>query len=61
MVKKREKMTADEALDAHINRFGFVPWGLPSLEDDEIARRVEEALETGVPCKDDPLPPGCIA
>lgn len=55
-----KKMTADEALKAHIARFGFIPWGLPSLPDDAVVRAVEEALETGIPCEDGPLPPGCI-
>lgn len=58
--KPNKKMTADEALEAHIARFGFIPWGLPSLPDDAVVRAVEKALETVVPCEDGPLPPGCI-
>lgn len=55
-----KKMTVDVALEAHIARFGFIPWGLPSLPDDAVVGRVEEAMETGVPCEDGPLPPECI-
>lgn len=60
-MKNTDEMTADGALMAHLERFGFIPWGLCSLEDEDIVKAVEAALETGVPCRDAPLPKGCVA
>ena len=53
-------MTVDVALEAHIARFGFAPWGILDCPVYAVVGTVEEAMETGVPCEDGPLPPGCI-
>lgn len=58
-MKDVEKMTADEALDAHMERFGFIPWGLPTMDDEHIVAAVEKALKDGEPykCK---VPKDCV-
>ena len=54
-----EKMTAEDALDAHMERFGFIPWGLPTMDDEHIVAAAEKALEDGEPYKCE-VPKGCI-
>lgn len=50
-MKKVDIKTADEAIEAHMGRFGFIPWGLSTMADEYIVAAVEKALKTGEPCK----------
>lgn len=54
-----EKMTAEDALEAHMERFGFIPWGLSTMDDDHIVAAVKKALKDGEPYKDE-VPKGCV-
>lgn len=58
-MKKVDIKTADEAIEAHMGRFGFIPWGLSTMADEHIVAAVEKALKTGEPCKCE-APKGCI-
>lgn len=58
-MKRTEIKTADEAIEAHMERFGFIPWGLSTMADEYIVAAVEKALKTGEPCKCE-VPKGCI-
>lgn len=51
--------TVDEAIEAHMERFGFIPWGLSTMADEYIVAAVEKALKTGEPFKCE-APKGCI-
>lgn len=40
-------MTAEEAIEAYMERFGRFPWGLDTIGDEYVVEVVEEALRTG--------------
>lgn len=58
-MRNAKKITAEDALEAHMERFGFIPWGLSTMDDDHIVAAVEKALKDGEPYKDE-VPEDCV-
>lgn len=52
-------MTAEEAIEAYMERFGYFPWGLDTIGDEYVVKAVEEALKTGKEWNP-PQPPGSV-